>query len=296
MVFTGVSEEFRTPVVLPATPRPGKVLFTAPDFFQVEYSINPHMEGMLGAVDAMVARQQWDALRAVYERLGFDVHTVPGVRGLPDMVFCANQTLPYRRPDGDTGVVLSRMHARQRQPEVEHYRSFFLDRGYDLHELDPPLEGSLEGMGDAIWHPGRFLLWGGHGFRTDLQVYEWLSEALGFTTVALRLEDPYFYHLDTCLSPLDERTALIFPGAFDDEGLTLLERGFERLLEAPENEARRLLAVNAHCPDGKHVIIQKGCEQTSGTLRQAGFEVIEVETGEFLKAGGSVFCLKLMFW
>lgn len=296
MVFQRATDELPVPASLPAIPRPQRVLFTAPDFFQVEYSINPHMEGMLGAVDTALARQQWEQVRAVYERLGVEVHTVPGVRGLPDMVFCANQTLPYCTPGGDRGVVLSRMHAPERQPEVAHYRSFFLNHGYELRDLDPAVTGPFEGMGDAIWHPGRFLLWGGHGFRTDSRVFEWLGETLGVTAVALRLEDPYFYHLDTCLSVLDERTALIFPGAFDDEGLALLARGFERLLEAPEHEARHLLAVNAHCPDGRHVIMQKGCDQTSSTLRNAGFEVVEVDTGEFLKAGGSVFCMKLMFW
>ena len=31
-------------------------------------------------------------------------------------------------------------------------------------------------------------------------------------------------------------------------------------------------------------------------LRAAGFEPVEMDTSEFLKSGGSVFCMKLMFW
>jgi N-dimethylarginine dimethylaminohydrolase len=31
-------------------------------------------------------------------------------------------------------------------------------------------------------------------------------------------------------------------------------------------------------------------------LREAGFTPLELDTSEFIKAGGSVFCMKLMFW
>jgi N-dimethylarginine dimethylaminohydrolase len=89
---------------------------------------------------------------------------------------------------------------------------------------------------------------------------------------------------------------LIHPGAFDDDGLALIHDLFERVIEAPEDEARELFACNAHCPDEEHVLIQRGCDTTTRLLRDAGFAPVELETSEFLKAGGSVFCMKLMFW
>ena len=281
---------------LPAIPRPGRVLLTTPDHFEVAYVINPHMEGNVGDVDPGRARSQWEGLRDAYRRLGLEVSVLGGAAGLPDMVFCANQTLPYQTPGGERGVVLSRMHAAQRKPEVEHYEAFFEGQGYEVHGLDPDLPGDFEGMGDALWHPGRYLLWGGYGYRTDRQVYDRFESALGFVVVPLKLEDPDFYHLDTCLCPLDEQTALIYPGAFDDEGIAALKAHFPRLIEAPEDEARRLFACNAHCPDGKHVLIQTGCTTTTRLLQAAGYDVVPVQTDEFLKSGGSVFCMKLMFW
>ncbi|MEM1054851.1 MAG: arginine deiminase-related protein [Bacteroidota bacterium] len=281
---------------LPAIPRPGRVLLTSPDHFEVAYVINPHMAGNIGDVDPALARRQWDALREAYERCGMEVSIVEGQLGLPDMVFCANQTLPYQTPGGELGAILSRMHAPQRKPEVEHYARFFEARGYEVTGLDPDLPGDFEGMGDALWHPGRYLLWGGYGYRTDRQVYDRLESAMGFHVIPLRLEDPDFYHLDTCLCPLDEHTALIYPGAFDEEGLVAIRSHFARVLEVPEREARELFACNAHCPDGRHVLIQQGCTETNAMLLEAGFEVVELDTSEFLKSGGSVFCMKLMFW
>ena len=72
--------------VMPAIRRPDRVLMTTPEHFEVEYVINPHMEGNVGAVDHERARAQWEALRAAYERLGVEVSVIEGVEGLPDMV------------------------------------------------------------------------------------------------------------------------------------------------------------------------------------------------------------------
>ena len=296
MVYTRRAADTPRLADLPPLDTPRRVLMTTPAHFEVAYVINPHMEGNAGTVDQAEARRQWEALRAQYQRLGLDVAEVEGVYGLADMVFCANQTLPFTRPDGTRGVVLSRMHAEQRKGEVPHYAEFFAGAGYEVHRLDDDLAGTFEGMGDALWHPGRRLLWGGHGFRTDRGVYDRLTGFLNTAVCTLRLDDPDFYHLDTCLAPLDEQTALVFPGAFDEEGLALIRHYFEHVIEAPEDEARGLFACNAHCPDGEHVVIQKGCTVTNERLRAAGFHPIEVDTDEFLKAGGSVFCMKLMFW
>ncbi len=281
----------------PSLPRPGRVLLTSPTHFDVEYVINPHMADHVGEVDGQQSGREWRVLYDAYESLGFTVNVAEGVEGLADMAFCANQTLPFYRPrTGKRGVVMSRMHAPQRRPEVEHFERFFRNIGYEIIHLDEQRVDDFEGMGDAIWHPQKYLLWGGYGIRSSREAYEVISELLDVRVLLLRLNDPDFYHLDTCFSVLDRRSVLIYPGAFDDEGLPLIRHFFERVIEAPEDEARRRFACNAHSPDGEHVIIQQGCEETNALLRKADFEPVEVDTSEFLKAGGSVFCMKQMFW
>ncbi len=280
----------------PAMPRPTRVLMTTPDHFRIAYVINPHMEGHIGTVDRDRARAQWEALRAEYVRLGLDVAVVDGATGQPDMVFCANQTLPALAEDGSRVAVMSRMNAPERADEVPAYTRFFEADGYDVLQLDADLPGTFEGMGDAIWHPGRRLLWGGYGFRTDRAVYDRLARALGTDVLPLALHDPEFYHLDTCFCALDEQTVLIYPGAVQEDDLATIRAHFARVIEAPEDEARTLFACNAHSPDGQTVIIQRGCTVTNERLREAGYDVVEVDTDEYLKSGGSVFCMKLMFW
>ena len=297
MVYTSVEALDFTLGDCPEMPLPRKVLLAPPTHFEVSYVINPHMAGNIGTVDHEEAEAQWHQLRQAYSDLGVATYTVEAAEGLPDLVFCANQTLPYRLPsDHEVGVVLSRMHAPQRRDEVPILSAHFQSRSYVVRQLPASVRSDFEGMGDALWHPNRFLLWGGYGFRTDLAAYESLADMLGVRILTLQLEDPDFYHLDTCLSVLDVQSALIYPGAFTPEGLALLRHFFPRLIEAPEDEARTLFACNAHCPDAHHVLIQRGCHTTVERLRGAGFTVVELETSEFLKAGGSVFCMKLMHW
>ena len=95
---------------------------------------------------------------------------------------------------------------------------------------------------------------------------------------------------------LGRGAALYFPGAFDAEGRRLLARMFPLLIEVSEGEATRALACNAHALDGRTVVIQHGAAETVARLRAERFRPIEVETDEFLKSGGSVFCMKQMIY
>lgn len=281
---------------LPGLPAPGRVLMVRPDHFSIDYVINPHMEGFVGKVNKAKAMQQWEQVRDAFAQTGMEVVEMEGKPGLPDMVFSANQSLPYCKPDGTKEVIMSIMNSPYRQPEVPHFANWYDEQGYTRHHLDGEILPIFEGMGDGIWHPGRRLLWGGYGFRTSKDAYDFISETFEVPVVALALHKPQFYHLDTCFCVLNEDSVLIYPKAFQPEGLRLIRSLFANVIEAPEEEALQQFACNATCPDGKHVIIQSGAKQTNKALKDAGFEIIEVETGEFLKSGGSVFCMKLLVW
>ncbi len=297
MIYKRVEDVDFTLASLPLVPAPQKVLMTSPIHFDIKYVINPHMQGNIGSVASETAMQQWLALKAAYQQIGIEHFTLEGAAGFPDMVFCANQTLPfYLPPSGQQGVILSNMHADQRKGEVPFIAEFFRQHGYMTEPLTGGSHSDFEGMGDAIWHPRRHLLWGGHGYRTDSEVYKEIAQLLDVRVMVLELVDPDFYHLDTCFSVLSPKAVMIYPQAFTKTGLALIEHIFDVVIMCPEDESRTLFACNAHCPDEKHVIIQKGCNITNRLLRAAGFIPLEVETDEFLKSGGSVFCMKQMFW
>lgn len=281
---------------LPAMPVPSRVLMVKPTHFDVKYVINPHMKDFVGNIDVIQAENEWEYLLEGYKELGLDVHILDGEEGLPDMVFCANQSLPFVDADGNRKVLMSIMHAEQRKEEVPYFEQWYRQNGYQVEHLDSSKVSDFEGMGDALWHFKRRLLWGGYGFRSSVKAYQQISELFDTPIIALELLDDKFYHLDTCLCILNETNALIYPDAFSQEGLDMIHKLFDNVIEATPYEAEKLFAVNATCPDGRNVLIQQGCTDVNKKLRDAGFSVHEYSTYEFIKSGGSIFCMKMMLW
>lgn len=277
---------------LPVRREPSRILMCPPDYFEIKDVKNAFMQGNIGTLDKALAVAQWDVLKTTFEQLGRPVVTIEPAPDLEDMVFSANQVLPGLDEDGTPYVVISRMRYPSRQREIPLYRQWFASQGYRILELHQP-EVCFEGQGDAIWHPGRKLLWGGHGQRTDFGVYPELAERLGVPIIALELGTPEFYHLDTCFCALDEQSVLIYPQAFTSEGLALIHRFFPLVIEVPSAEAHKTFACNAFAFDGRNVVIQWGATETVAELRRVGFHVTEVDTSEFIKSGGSVFCMKM---
>lgn len=273
------------------------VLMVRPDHFGVHYAINPHMRDASGAlqrVDLPKAKAQWDLLRKAYEGLGYPVFALEGVPKAPDMVFAANQSLPFMDESGSARVLLSRMRHQERSVEVPAIASFYRSRGYEVIGDGGPSGPFLEGQGDVLWHPGRGLLLGGYGFRTDRASLDLVASTLGLDVLAFELCQPGHYHLDTALLPLNAETALCVTSAFKPEGLALLRMVFRNLHEVPPEEATAALAANGHCPDGRNVLLEARAPRTAKLVRSLGFEVHLLETSEFRKSGGSIFCMKMM--
>jgi N-dimethylarginine dimethylaminohydrolase len=286
-------DQLADPLAMPHRPASVGVLMARPTHFAVEYVINPHMEGNVGTVDQALALEQWERLKSVYESIGYEVHVIDGVEGLPDLVFIANQSFPAQLPDGSWAVVMSNMRSRHRTGEVPVVEAWYRGRDANTLRLSDP-DAEFEGCGDCRWHPGRKLIYGGHGFRTQRSSLAELAELLQTPVVPLHLVDPAFYHLDTCLSPLTETAALVVKEAFEPEGLAMLRQAFPQLIEVPLEEARDGFAANGNCPDGKHFVVHPGNRITREAVSALGIEVFEVDTSEFLKSGGSVFCMTMM--
>lgn len=286
---------------LPKIPLANKVFMVSPNYFNIDTPINAHMlnaQGKPHTLNKNKALKQWEELKSIYEKLHLKVTVIDGVEGLPDMVFCANQSFPFLDNNHKPQALLSNMRDETRHKEVEYINSFLQSQGYlTKHLASRTPETLFEGMGDVTWLGKiRFLL-GGYGFRTDKSIYPTLTKVTGIPVALFELKNPKFYHLDTCLSVLNSTTALICKEAFTQEGYELLKMLFAHLLEVPLVEADAPgFACNAHCPDEKHVIIQKQNKKTVELLKQHHFIPIEVDTSEFIKSGGSVYCMKCMYF
>jgi len=279
---------------LPAMEYQRGVVLCPPDFFDIVDVKNPFMAGNAGNVDRAAARREWEALREAFRQAGAEIVELAPLQGCEDMVFCANTAFLCVDENGVKTCVPARMTFESRRAEVAPMVAWAASRGYRTVEAG---EASLrfEGAGDAIWHPGRRLIWGGYGWRTDPHVYPALAEALGVPIIALPLTNSTYYHLDTCFCPIDERTVLLHPPAIAAEGLDLVRRAFDRIVDVDADEAQRF-ACNATALFGRVVVIDRRAAATAARLRSMGYDVIEVDTGEFMKSGGSVYCMKNAFF
>lgn len=281
-----------SPSQLRKMPYPKSVLMCAPDYFDVIDVKNPFMESQRGRVDRRKARREWEDLKLAFERLGATVELISPERDREDMVFCANQTFAGLGAQNERVCVLSHMKHPSRQKEVPAFARWFGHRGGRV-EAVRPASARFEGGGDAIWHPGAALIWGGVGPRTEAEVYYDVAEKFGAPVALLKLRTDVFYHLDTCFCAIDTQTVMIYAKAFEESGLRLIRRIFPRVIEIPDDEAEKGMAGNATAFFGRHVVIQRGNRITVRALERLGYDVVEVATDEFIKSGGSVYCLKL---
>ena len=270
-----------------------------PRYYEIRYAINPYMKdaaGHLLRVDKQLALEQWTSLKKLYESLGFPVEVIEGTHEFPDMVFAANQVFPFRDlKTGKKSVLLSEMKSAQRKGEVPFFETFFQKGGYEVYRFSHP-SICCEGNGDLLLHPSRPLIFAGYGHRTDIQAVNEISNRFGYEVLPLRLLSEDFYHLDTCLAVLNAETALVQPEAFDTETFQQLQRQFKTLIPVDRSTNIRDFVCNAHSPNGTDVICHKLTDPLRNQLEDLGFRVHQSPTSEFIKAGGSIFCMKMMIF
>ena len=252
----------------------------SPKHFDVTYAINPWMNP--GAeVDSELAVRQWDGLRQTLVDLGHTVHVLTPEPDLPDMVYAANGAFVV-----DGTAYGARFKHRQRVAEAAAHQAFYESEGW---RFVAPGEIN-EGEGDFAYLPEAYggLILAGYGFRTEPAAHAEAQEALGRPVVSLRLVDPHFYHLDTALTVLDDRTVSYFPGAFSRSAQRVLAQLFPDAVLADETDAFAF-GLNL-VSDGRHVVLNSEATGMAAKVEAAGYIPVPVDLAELRKGGGSVKC------
>jgi len=252
-----------------------------PDYFGIEYEINPWMNIQQGT-NPQLASRQWQRLYQTLCDLGAAIDLLEPVAGLPDLVFTANAGLVFHDM-----FLPARFRFGVRQRETPHFEKWARDCGFTLVPL--PESMNFEGAGDALFCGDT--LFAGYRFRSDVRSHQWVGERLGVPVLPLELVDPRFYHLDTCFCPVAPGVAIYYPGAFDEYGRSVLKDRIDRLVEVSAEEA-----VSFSCNAvvvGRSVVLNEGAPKLAAALETLGFNVRPLEFSEFIKSGGSAKCLTL---
>lgn len=251
----------------------------SPEYFGVSYDINPWMSHNIGQVNHDIAQDQWLVLNKALSRVA-EVHVMPGVQELPDLVFTANAGFVK-----DDIAIVSLFYKQQRQPEEEHFEKWFKVNNYKTIKL----KNSYEGEGDHLvdkW--GRH--WMGTGFRSTIQAALELGDIFKVHVHTLELVDPRWYHLDTCFCPLPNGEILWYPNAFSEKSQKLVNNSFTDMISISEQDALAF-ACNSVCIDN-NIFMPKN-HNVADALKARGYNVQEFDLSEFMKAGGAAKCLVL---
>jgi N-dimethylarginine dimethylaminohydrolase len=257
------------------------VLMCRPDYYGVQYEINPWMK-VSRQPDQILALSQWKNLKKELKKAGLNVVLIPQRRGLPDMVFVANGAKVR-----DNIAVPGIFRHHERQGETADFANFFFSLGYFV-DLMPRLK-YFEGEGDALFYGD--LLVCGYGFRSSIEGATFAANLLNVEPVFVRLVDPFFYHLDTCFCPLPDGGVLCYLPAFDENSRKIIERQVDEIIPVSRRDAKNFVC-NA-VPVGNKLITTPMSRSLKKQLERRGIEPVEVEMSEFIKAGGAAKCLTL---
>ncbi len=262
-----------------------EMLLCEPEFFSVDYEINPWMD-VNDPVDPERAWQQWRRLHDTLVDLGVRIHRIDPAPGLPDMVFT-----------GDAGVVLgnrfvsSNFRPKERRPEAERFRRWFSEQGFSVETL--PEGVFFEGLGDVVLH-GRTAI-AAYGQRTSLEAldhirarfpeFQWIAE--------LELVSAHYFHLGIALSLLDDATGLYVADAFSGASRRAIEGLPQEMIPVSDEDARGF-ALNAVVV-GRKLVVNHCSPALRAELESRGFEVRVCDVGEFVKSGGGTRCLVLPY-
>ena len=261
-----------------------KLLMCPPDFYGIEYEINPWMDVQVNA-DRKKAEQQWKGLHKILTKeMGIEVELMKPIEGVPDLVFTANGGFIWNQT-----VVLANFRFAQRKKEESFFQKKFKALGLSVSVM--PDDMLFEGEGDLLLS-GK-TLFAGYRFRSDISSHARIGELLDVPVLSLELTDPRFYHLDTCFFPLSGGEVVYYPDAFDGYARKVIESHFpkEKLIVVAKEEAL-VFACNG-VEVKRKVVINAGCSNLRKELEKWEYTVYETDLSEFIKAGGSAKCLTL---
>ena len=231
----------------------------------------------LGKPDYQLALEQHAKYIKALESCGLEVTVLPALEGFPDSCFVEDVALMTTEC-----AILTRPGALSRRNEITHILEALESNYPTVYTIKSP--GTLE-AGDIMMVGTDFYI--GLSDRTNhsgaTQMKAFLDKH-GMQTHFIRMSE--MLHLKTGLAYLENNNLLAF-----GEFLSKPEFKQFNILEVSEDES---YAANSIWVNDK-VLMPAGFPKTIQMVKDAGYEVIEIEASEFQKLDGGLSCLSLRF-
>jgi len=224
-------------------------------------------------LDLEHALKQHKKYRRTLKELGIDLIELEPNDEHPDACFVEDTVVVYGKR-----AMITRMAKESRRGESEAVEEV-LSEFKQIKSVESP--GTLEG-GDVIHLPGS--LFCGITKRTNhdgaSQMEHWLE------TYVHRIEDPDIMHIKSHVTYLDKDTIVINPKYQD---YPVLEPFSKIILPIEESHSANTLTI------GDVVLMSARHIKTAQLVKEAGFDVIQLDMSEFEKCDGALTCLSIVF-
>ena len=271
--------------VVSATGKLEKVLLSRPDYLELspidKISADWIAKGI--TLDRKKALKEHDNLIEIYKNNGVEVEIVPPVDGLASMVYARDFGFNLKE-----GFVLGSFKEEIRQQESQKYAQKLKELGIPM--IAQCTKGYIEG-GD-FWQINEKTLAIGTLQRSDKTGIENIQKQLekyGYEIIEVKSKEEYL-HLDMMFNIVGKKTAVAYweglPKHFQDY---LIEKKFD-IIKIDEDGIFKHFA-NLQSLGNKRVISLKANTEVNKQLKERGYEVIEFDCTEILKAGGGPHCM-----
>jgi len=167
-----------------------------------------------------------------------------------------------------------------------------------LSRLGIPILRTISGHGIfetacCLWVDAKTVILG-IGDRANTEGIRQLKEILKQVGVThfLQMQIPHGYaHIDSIVSFIEKKTAMIDPLRFPSELRKILKEKGIKLLEAPSPEETARLALNFVALSPGVILLASGFPETKAALAEHVHKVIEIDVSELRKGWGSLHCM-----
>jgi dimethylargininase len=233
-------------------------------------------DGTAGEIDIELAKGQHHQYIKTLLNCGVSLVGLPSDPTLPDGVFV--EDICVMLPDV---AVITHPGSLSRRREVPSIRDAFL-KIVEIVEMTEA--GTLDG-GDVLRLGKEYLV--GLSSRTDdAGAKEFIEIVKRHGCHGAVVPVPRGLHLKTGVTPLDGETVV---GVETMMHLDPLKDKKKIIVPPEEAPAGNVLSVNGT------VIVPEGFPGTRSLIEDAGFETVEVENGEFVKADGGLTCRSVLW-
>lgn len=243
---------------------------------------------------------QHNNLENVYSnKLSFEIEKPE--YNLPDIVFVANGGLSLPRIPNT--IILPYMKYQQRKEELEYLEKIYKSINLNIIRFPGSDSAPFEGQAELKWfYNGRKAICG-YGHRSTKETFDIIEKLFNKLYIehnlsppellVLPLESPDYYHLDVAMLEFDDSKCVVHKKAFSEDSINKMKKflGKENVHVISTNDKMCLNAV----VDSNKLVTHKIADLyiKSFLERITKKQILEVDTTEFEKSGGSVRCMTL---